>query len=72
MKGFVLNTKFLLRQNFKEDVKIYKIKLFSLVIEESMPDYDEATKALIAAADKARQDFDEADKQIKELEAEQR
>lgn len=37
-----------------------------------MPDYDEATKALITAADKARQDFDEADKQIKELEAEQR
>ena len=37
-----------------------------------MPDYDEATKALIANADKARLEFDEADKGVRELESEQR
>ena len=47
-------------------------KLNFLFTEESMPEYDEATKALIAAADKARQEFDEGDKQVRELEAEQR
>ncbi|XP_053393979.1 glucosidase 2 subunit beta-like isoform X2 [Mercenaria mercenaria] len=36
--------------------------------EDKMPDYDEATKALIAAADEARQQFNDADAKLKETE----
>eukprot|EP00111_Clytia_hemisphaerica_P019852 TCONS_00058531-protein len=39
--------------------------------EDKMPDYDEATRALIANADKARLEYDEADKEVRELESEQ-
>lgn len=38
--------------------------------EEQMPDYDERTKALIAAADEARNKFKEAEKQVQDLEGE--
>lgn len=39
--------------------------------EEQMPEYDEVTKALIEAAESARRAFDEVDKEVRDLEAEQ-
>lgn len=38
--------------------------------DDAMPAYDEATQALISAADKVRQEFNEADREVKELESE--
>ncbi|XP_062589680.1 glucosidase 2 subunit beta-like isoform X3 [Saccostrea cucullata] len=40
------------------------------VDEEKMPEYDEETKALIAAADEARKKFEEADKRSKDIDGE--
>jgi len=39
--------------------------------EVKKPDYDEATRVLIEAADTARQNFDEAEKEVRGLESEQ-
>lgn len=38
--------------------------------EEKMPDYDEDTKALIASADKARNDYNDADGKVRDMETE--
>ncbi|XP_064625398.1 glucosidase 2 subunit beta-like isoform X2 [Lineus longissimus] len=38
--------------------------------EDQMPDYDEATKALIEAADKARSDYDEVNNRVDEIKRE--
>ncbi|XP_061191437.1 glucosidase 2 subunit beta-like isoform X1 [Saccostrea echinata] len=40
------------------------------VDEEKMPEYDEETKALIAAADEARKKYEEADKRSKDIDGE--